>query len=171
MYRSMDDVVEENRLDYSHSIVKVVLTADVPKLGFGGKSFDDLRKGVVLNVWSWVADVLVSKGFAEYVTKPPVATTLMQMEWRERNNPGELQPVSKHFYAEFSKEVERDDYVGKKFLDIVTLRMMKVVNLAAKRLDGEVVRRMTPEEEALYKRVYVAVDEWLKAVTGRKGEK
>jgi DNA replication initiation complex subunit (GINS family) len=41
--------------------------------------------------------------------------------------------------------------------------MMKIVALAAKRLDGEVVRKLTPEEEALYREVYTTVDKWNKS--------
>jgi hypothetical protein len=32
MALGVEDVLEENRLDYMHTVVKVVLTADLPKL-------------------------------------------------------------------------------------------------------------------------------------------
>ncbi len=163
-------VVEENRIENLHSVVKVVLTVDVPRLSYAGRTFEELKKGTVLNVWKWVADVLVSRRCAEYVAKQSLANQLLQIEWREKNNPGELQPLQKHFYVESLREGVRDDYVEKKLRDIVTMRLMKIVSIAAKRLDGEIVRRMTPEEEALYRAVYRVVDEWLRAIGSGDGD-
>ncbi|MDW8083873.1 MAG: hypothetical protein RMI49_01545 [Candidatus Caldarchaeum sp.] len=167
MFRAFAEVIDENRLDYLHSTTKIVLTTDIPRLCFGGKSYEDLKKGVVLNVWNWVADILVSKGYAEHVSKPTVASQLVQTEWREKNNPAELQSIPKHFYVEVSKTAAYDDNVRKRFLDIVTMRMTKIVSIAAKRLEGDIVRRMTPEEENLYRRVFRIVDEWVNAVLSR----
>jgi DNA replication initiation complex subunit (GINS family) len=78
--------------------------------------------------------------------------------------------LQKHFYVESLREGVRDDYVEKKLRDIVTMRLMKIVSIAAKRLDGEIVRRMTPEEEALYRAVYRVVDEWLRAIGSGDGD-
>ncbi|MEM4274253.1 MAG: hypothetical protein QW420_07855 [Candidatus Caldarchaeum sp.] len=169
MFTGLRDVVEENRVENLHSMVKVMLTVDVPRLSYAGRSLEDLKKGTVLNVWRWVADVLVARRCAEYVSKQSLANQLLQIEWREKNNPGELQPLQKHFYVELLREGVQDDYVVKKLRDILTMRMMKIVSIAAKRLDGEIVRRMTPEEEALYKAVYRVVDEWLKAIGSGEG--
>ncbi|MCS6784348.1 MAG: hypothetical protein RMI43_01730 [Candidatus Caldarchaeum sp.] len=169
MYASSDEAVAENRLDYLHATTKIVLTADVQRLSFGGKTYEDLKKGTVLNVWNWVAEVLVSKGYAEHAPRPSLANQLMQVEWREKNNPADLQPLPKHFYAEVSSNIVADDYAAKKFMDIVTMRMMKIVSIAAKRLEGEIVRKMTPEEEVLYRNVFRVVDDWVRAVLSGRG--
>lgn len=169
MLRRVAEIFDENVLDYLHSFSKIVLTSDIPALDFGGKTFEDLKKGVVISVWNWVADVLVSSGYAEYVSKPPLSNQLMQFEWREKTNPSDLQPLPKHFYAEVSRDI-RDELVQKRLLDVATMRMMKVIALAAKRLEGDVLRRLTPEEETLYRRVFQVVDEWMQAVGSKKGE-
>ena len=157
------DVFEENRLEYLHTVVKVVLTADLPKLVVGGRVIEETRKGSVLNIWLWAADLLVKMGLAEYVSKPPSTTLLMQLEWKEKNNPSEIQPLPRHFYVEWAREVEKGDTeVAKRLADILTMRIMKIVSLAAKRLDGEVVRKLTPEEEALYREIYTTVEKWHK---------
>jgi len=157
------DVFEENRLEYLHTVVKVVLTADLPKLVVGGRVIEETRKGSVLNIWLWAADLLVKMGLAEYVSKPPSTTLLMQLEWKEKNNPSEIQPLPRHFYVEWAREVEKGDTeVAKRLADILTMRIMKIVSLAAKRLDGEVVRKLTPEEKALYREIYTTVEKWHK---------
>lgn len=171
MIRSAGDVVDENRLDYLHSMTKIILTVDLPRLNFGGKTYENLQKGNVLNVWHWVAETLVSNGYAEYASKPSLANQLMQVEWREKNNPLELQPLPKHFYPETSEAVVLDEYLEKKLHDIITMRMMKIVSLAAKRLDGDIAPRTTPEEEFLYRKVFNIVDEWMKTVSPKRGEK
>ncbi|MEM0440839.1 MAG: hypothetical protein QXF45_04625 [Candidatus Caldarchaeum sp.] len=168
MSKRVTEIFEENALDYLHSVSKIVLTTEIPTLSFAGKNFEDLKRGVVLNVWNWVADVLVSHGFAEYVSKPSLSTQLMQVEWREKTNPSDLQPLPKHFYAEMSRSAD-DEYIQKRLLDVATMRMMKVMMLAAKRLEGDVLRKLTPEEEALYRLVFKVVDEWMRAVGSKKG--
>jgi DNA replication initiation complex subunit (GINS family) len=66
--------------------------------------------------------------------------------------------------VEWAREVEKGNTeAAKRLADILTIRMMKIVALAAKRLDGEVVRKLTPEEEALYREVYTTVDKWNKS--------
>ncbi|MEM2652590.1 MAG: hypothetical protein QXU87_11030, partial [Candidatus Caldarchaeum sp.] len=60
MASDIASVVSETRLEYLHSNVKIVLTTDVSKLSYAGKTVEDLKKGSVVNVWQWVADVLVS---------------------------------------------------------------------------------------------------------------
>jgi|YNPMSStandDraft_1061717.scaffolds.fasta_scaffold20081_2 hypothetical protein len=164
MALGVEDVLEENRLDYMHTVVKVVLTADLPKLVVCGHVYEDTPKGSLLNMWLWAADTLVKMGLAEYLSKPPSTTLLMQLEWKEKNNPSEIQPLPKHFYVEWAREVEKGNTeAAKRLADILTIRMMKIVALAAKRLDGEVVRKLTPEEEALYREVYTTVDKWNKS--------
>ncbi|MEM4302794.1 MAG: hypothetical protein QW470_00165 [Candidatus Caldarchaeum sp.] len=170
----MDDgierVVHEIRLEYLHTPVKIMITADVAKLSYAGKTVEDLKKGTVVNVWQWVAEVIVSMGYAEYVSKPLTATQLMQLEWREKNNPADIQPLDKHFYIEWTKEAEKGDRdVVRRLADIITMRMMKIIGLAAKRLDGDIVKKLTPEEEVLYRRVYSIVERWIKVMTPKGG--
>ena len=169
MDRVFEEVAEANELEYMNTMVRVSLLRDLPKVSVGGRTWENLKKGDVISVWQWVGETLVSERIAEYVEKPLSPQQLLQIEWRERNNPSELQNLGRHFYCEMRRIIRGGDgeEVRRKQMDIVTLRMMKVVQLAAKRVGGDVLRRMTPEELALYERVLSTVNEWIEAVAGR----
>lgn len=170
MVDDIASVIEDSLLEYLHTPVKVVLTSELNRLAYAGKTVEDLKAGSVVSVWRWVAEVLVSSGCAEYVSKPTPSSQLMQVEWREKNNPTDLQPLAKHFYFEWMKEAERGDRdVARRLTDVMTMRVSKIVALAAKRLDGEIVKKLTPEEEVLYRNVYRIVDEWVGRMTADKG--
>ncbi len=168
----VDDIVEainENLLEYLHTPVKIMVTKDISKINYAGKTINDLKKGSVLNVWQWVADVLISMECAEYVSKPLTTTQLMQLEWREKNNPGDIQPVPKFFYVEWLREAAKGDKeASRRVADIMTMRMIKVVLVAAKRLDGEILKKMTPEEEVLYRKIYSIVERWIKSLSPKE---
>jgi len=171
MEEEVGEVAEETRLEYMNNSVKVVLTTDVPKFTVAGKTYENLSKGAVINVKQWVADVLVSAGLADYVARTYNVNQLMQVEWREKNNPSDLQPLPRYFYVEWARAAnEGDKELAKRLKDILTMRLMKIVSLAAKRLDGEVVKKMTPEETALHNAVYKIVDRWTRSFNLEGGE-
>ncbi|MCS6769631.1 MAG: DNA replication complex GINS family protein [Candidatus Caldarchaeum sp.] len=171
MVNDVAEVIDENLLEYMHVGVKVVLNSNVQRLTYAGKTVEDLKPGSVVNLWRWVADVLVSAGYAEYASKPSTSSQLMQVEWREKNNPSDLQALPRHFYLDWLREAEKGDKeVARRLTDIMTMRLMKIVALAAKRLDGEIVKKLTPEEEALYRSVFKMVDEWVSRMFSKRGD-
>jgi len=164
--RVFEGVVEANELEYMNSLVKISILRDLPKISVGGRTLENLKKGDVISVWQWVGETLVAERVAEFVEKPVTPQQLLQIEWRERNNPSELQKLGKYFYCEV-RRIKDGEEVRRRLMDIVTLRMMKVVQLAAKRVGGDVLTRMTPEEQALYEKVLSTVNEWIESVAGR----
>ncbi len=171
MIDDIAEAIDENLLEYLHTPVKIVVTKDIPRINYAGKTIDDLKKGSVINVWQWVADVLISMGCAEYVSKPLTTTQLMQLEWKEKNNPGDIQPIPKFFYVGWLREAAKGDReVSRRIADIITMRMMKVVFVAAKRLDGEILKKLTPEEEVLYRKIYSIVEQWVRLLSPKEGE-
>jgi len=85
--RVFEEVAEANELEYMNTMVRVSLLRDLPKVSVGGRTWENLKKGDVISVWQWVGETLVSERIAEYVEKPLSPQQLLQIEWRERNNP------------------------------------------------------------------------------------
>lgn len=172
MRSGFEDVVEENELEYLNSPTKVVLLRDLAKISVGGRNLENVKKGSVISVWQWVGERLVGEQAAEYVEKPISLQQLLQIEWRERSSPSELQELRRFFYCEIRRAIRDSggEEMRRKLTDIITLRMMKIVQLAAKRVGGDFLRRMTPEEQALYTRIFHTVNEWMAAVAGMGGE-
>lgn len=169
--KMFEEAVEENELEYMNSAVRVTLLRDVPKISAGGKNLENMKRGSVISVWQWVGEKLVAEQLAEYVDKPISLQQLFQIEWRERNSPSELQELNKFFYCEVRRAIRDSgsEEMKRKVIDIITLRMMKIVQLAAKRVGGDFLRHLTPEELALYDRIFHTVSEWLDAVGGKDG--
>ncbi|GBC68752.1 hypothetical protein HRbin01_00437 [archaeon HR01] len=167
LYTKFTDVAKLNELEYLNTPVKVKILRDIEKITVAGRVYEDLKAGSILTIFLWVGEKLVENHVAEFVDKPINLTHLYQIEWRERNNPADLQPLGKFFYCEARRAVRvtGSEEMGRKLLDIMTLRLMKIVQLAAKRIGGEVLRKMTPEEQVLYENIYGVVGEWMESVS------
>ncbi|MCS7125935.1 MAG: DNA replication complex GINS family protein [Aigarchaeota archaeon] len=174
---SIEAVVEEFKkllktieVEYENSEKKVTLTRDIQRLVLPGQVFENLRKGTVLSVAKWAASRLHEAGVIEYGERTLDMKSLVQLEWKEKNNPGELQEVPRYFYLMIKEEEAKlDSTLRSIVVDIISLRMHKILGFAAKRVDVSLVENLSREEEALYKAVKNLIDAWLRYVTPTGG--
>ncbi len=162
------DRLEELRLEYLNSTTRITFTRDIPKLIVSGQVFEDVKKGSIIYVKQWLAQRLVEMNVAEWADKPPSLQQLMQLEWREKNNPLELQSLPRYFYMESKRaaSISGDERIREMVKDIMTLRMAKIIQFAVKKMKSEVAKKLTPEEELLYNYVSRLVEEWERGVMG-----
>lgn len=154
------------RLEYENSEKKVTLLKDVQRLVLPGQVFENLRKGTTLTISKWAASKLLDAGIVEYGDKVIDLKTLIQLEWKEKNNPGELQELPKYFYLMSREDIDKLDQNTKNIImDIISLRLNKILGFTSKRIDVSLVENLTREEELLYDAVRSIIDEWLKSIS------
>lgn len=167
------EVLRAVEVEYENSQAQVVLSKDVQKLTLLGQVLENLRAGAPLKVYRWVARRLVEAGVAKPSEKVLEQRNILQLEWRERNNSSELQPAPEYFYLRVLEEA-RGDKGARELLprvkDIYSLRLNKILSLAAKRVSPSMVENITTEERALYEAILAVVEEWFKFVASWEGE-
>jgi len=96
----LEEKLKEMELEYLNSSVKVALKRDIPKLEALGEVFTDLKSGAVIRVRRWMAEKLVEAGAAQQDSQQVTPAVIRQIEWRERNNPTDLQRLPDFFYQD-----------------------------------------------------------------------
>ncbi len=169
----LKEKMEELKLEYLNTMSRIIFTRDVQNLTIGGQVIENAKKGDVMYVKRWIGEALVNLNLAEWVDKGINMQQLLQIEWRERNNLQDLQPIPRYFYIEsmWSVEKTKDARITEKVRDILKLRMAKIVQHATKGMKSEVVKKLTPEEEILYNYVMVFSSKWEKLTFSYEGNK
>jgi len=165
------DLIEEGtkelELEYLNSTAKVTITRDIPRLSISGQVFENVKKDSILQVRQWMAEKMVETGVAQRTDHEVTVQQLMQLEWKEKNSVTELQPLGRYFYVEARRSAEHGPpELGERLRDIATLRMLKILNYASRRVRPDIRGRLTPEEEMLFQSVSVLVEEWMKRILG-----
>ena len=93
--------------------------------------------------------------------------------WRERNNSRELQPAPEFFYLKVLEEAREGDFkeLLPRIEDIYSMRLNKLLALAAKRVSPRMIENITQEERFLYQAILAIVEEWFRFVGAWGGEK
>ncbi|MCF8885501.1 MAG: hypothetical protein QW655_06585 [Nitrososphaerota archaeon] len=156
-------------IEYENSEKKIVISKDTQRLTLPGQIYENLKKGTTLSIARWIIPKLVEAGLVEREEKSNDLMFLKQLEWKEKNNPRELQEVSRYFYLEMKQEYERDPQLKSILMDIISLRLHKIIGFAAKRIDPSLIQNLTREEEVLYQTIRSIVDEWLRYVSPSGG--
>lgn len=169
----LEEKLKEMELDYLNSRVKVTLMRDIPRLEAFGEVFTDLKKGAVIRVRRWAAERLVEAGAAQHDSQPVTPAVIRQIEWRERNNPGDLQKLPDYFYQDAWNLISggqrrvgvRDPALHAMLLDVASLRVAKILRLSRRDAMEELLEKFTPEERLLHRAVRRLVEAWQRKVT------
>ena len=169
----LEEKLKELELDYLNSSVKVTLTRDIPKLEAFGEVFTDLKRGAVIRVRRWIAEKLVEAGAAQHDSQLITPAVIRQIEWRERNNPTDLQKLPDFFYQDAwnlisvnqSRMRVRDPTLHAMLLDVASLRVAKILRFSRREPMEELLDKLTPEEKLLHEAVRRVVEVWQRNVT------
>jgi len=169
----LEEKLKELELDYLNSNVKVTLTRDIPKLEAFGEVFTDLKRGAVIRVRRWMAGKLVEAGAAQHDSQSITPAVIRQIEWRERNNPTDLQKLPDFFYQDAwnlisvnqSRMRVRDPTLHAMLLDVASLRVAKILRFSRREPMEELLDKLTPEEKLLHEAVRRVVEVWQRNVT------
>ncbi len=148
-------------VEFENSLEEVILLKDIQKLNLPSGQLINLKAGSSLRVYHWVAEKLFEKGLASPAEDLLDMKTILQLRWKERNDPAELQPLPRYFYSKVKKLASSgESEIMAQLRDIYSLRLAKIMGFAAKRIPASMVRNLTAEEEAFYEQLLSLVNAW-----------
>ncbi len=165
---SIQTVVDEFRqalrrieVEFENSMDEVSMLKDVQKLVLPSGSIENIRAGASLRIYRWIAEKLIEKDLAKPVEDILDLKTILQLRWKERSNPAELQPLPRYFYLRARKALrDQASELTPHLKDIYSLRLTKIMSLAAKRVPESAVENLTAEEKVLYECLLSLVNAW-----------
>ncbi len=170
--------------------VKVLVLRDLTDI-FNGEELLRLGKGMEIDLPRWLADYLVTKGYAKYskeidITK--LSKEVSKYRFLENKHKEDPYPVQlpKNFYklikvvSQKAREKVKEEYVddmgdilnimnrivkiSNDISEIAELRLMKMIKhiITSKEIPVELIERCTPEEIALIKELKDDMEVWYK---------
>jgi hypothetical protein len=148
-------------VEFENSLEEVILLKDVQKLVLPSGALTGLKAGSSLRVYHWVAEKLFERELAKPAEDLLDMKAVLQLRWKEKSNPAELQPLPRYFYLKVRRIAsgggsELMMHLG----DIYSLRLAKIMSFAAKRIPASMVRNLTVEEEVFYEQLLGLVNAW-----------
>lgn len=148
-------------MEYKNSLEEVILLKDIQKLILPSGVFSNLKAGSSLRIYHWVAKKLFEKELAKPAEDLLDIKTILQLRWKEKSNPAELQPLPRYFYLKVKRLTSESGLELLMHLkDIYSLRLAKIMSFAAKRIPVSMVRNLTVEEEVFYEQLLELVNTW-----------
>ena len=157
-------------VEFENSLEEILLLKDIQRISLPSGALEDLKAGASLRIYRWAARKLIEKGLAKPAEGFLDLKTVLQLKWKERNEPGELQPLPAYFYLRARQELSKgDSEILQHLRDIYSLRLSKIMSFAAKRTPASMIENLTPEEEVLYENLLGIVNAWYEFVGGGGG--
>jgi hypothetical protein len=168
--------------------IRVIANRNYPEVKLAGLSVGPFEEGNEYEVPYWIAIELQKFGVVHLREEQTLdSSTLYKIHWKERaQSAGQLSSLPEDFYpktrrliAELKEDVAKKpekmrEYERTKHLiiDIVNLRLRKIVSLAAASAQTEqFLKNLTKEERILYEELYKKINRWKNEILGYKGEK
>lgn len=168
----LDGCLKDIEVEYENSLCRVTARKNIQGLEVHGKALDEVKQGSVIQLRRWLAKKLVDEGLVEFYDPKVDMNYISQLIWREKRSPAELQEVPRNFYQElrecinelYSKDREKAEELRRKLVDIVSIRLSKVISCVSKRMKPDVGFKMLPEEEVLFNILLAIVNAWVSRI-------
>ena len=147
------------KVEFENSLEEIMLLKDIQRLNLPSGLIENLKAGTSLRIYRWAANRLIEKGLAKPVEEILDLKKVLQLRWKEKNDPGELQPLPDYFYLRVKNETPNDEILPH-LKDIYSLRLSKIMSFAAKRIPPSMIENLTAEEEVLYEHLLGIVNVW-----------
>ena len=157
-------------VEFENSLEEVLVLKDIQKLNLPSGAVENLKAGSSLRVYHWVAERLFEKEIAKPAEDLLDMKTILQLRWKEKSEPAELQPLPSYFYLRVREAVSRGDSDLLPHLkDIFSLRLAKMMSFAAKRIPASMIENLTAEEKVFYEHLLSMVNAWYEFIEVKKG--
>ena len=157
-------------VEFENSLEEVLVLKDIQKLNLPSGAVENLKAGSSLRVYHWVAERLFEKEIAKPAEDILDMKTILQLRWKEKSEPAELQPLPSYFYLRVREAVSRGDSDLLPHLrDIFSLRLAKMMSFAAKRIPASMIENLTAEEKVFYEHLLSMVNAWYEFIEVKKG--
>ena len=177
MQLNISSKIEALDFMFQNSPVKVIANRSCPEIKLAGLTVGPFEEGNEYEVHYWIACKLEKFGVVRLRSEELLdATKLHKIQWKERvQTVGQLSELPKDFYpklrrlladlkGEMAKNPEKiREYEKAKYLalDILNLRLKKIVSIASAPAQTEqVLKNLTDEERFLYEKVYKLINKW-----------
>ena len=159
-------------VEFKNSLEEVLMLKDVQKLNLPSGAIENLKAGSSLRVYHWVAEKLFEKEVAKPAEDLLDMKTILQLRWKEKSEPAELQPLPSYFYLRVKKAVSQGDFdLIPHLKDIFSLRLAKMMSFAAKRIPASMIENLTAEEKVFYEHLLSIVNAWYEFIEVKKDER
>ncbi len=157
-------------VEFENSLEEVLVLKDIQKLNLPSGAVENLKAGSSLRVYHWVAERLFEKEIAKPAEDLLDMKTILQLRWKEKSEPAELQPLPSYFYLRVREAASRGDSDLLPHLrDIFSLRLAKMMSFAAKRIPASMIENLTAEEKVFYEHLLSMVNAWYEFIEVKKG--
>jgi hypothetical protein len=168
--------------------VRVIANRNCPEIKLAGLNVGPFEEGNEYEIQYWIASELQKSGVVRLRGEEMLdASMLYKIHWKERaqsagqpsNLPEDFYPKIRRVLAELKMEIAKQpekmreyEKIKHLFLDIVNLRLKKIVSLAATPVQTEqFLKSLTQEERLLYEKLYRNINQWKAEILELKGEK
>lgn len=159
-------------VEFENSLEEVLMLKDIQKLNLPSGAIENLKAGSSLRVYRWIAEKLFEKEVAKPAENLLDMKTILQLRWKEKSEPAELQPLPSYFYLRVREAASRESSDLLPHLkDIFSLRLAKMMNFAAKRIPASMVENLTAEEKVFYEHLLSMVNAWYEFIEVKKDER
>lgn len=172
---------------FENSFVKVVANRNCPEIKLAGLTVGPFEGGNEYEVYYWVARELEKFGVVRFRNEELLDTSkLHKIQWKERiQTTGQISELPKDFYpmirrylAELKKEMVKNPEKMREYekakdlaLDILNLRLKKIVLIASAPAQTEyILKSFTEEEKFLYEKINRFIAQWKNQLLTHDGE-
>jgi len=162
---------------FENSPVKVIANRNCPEIKLAGLTVGPFEEGNGYEVLYWIARELEKFGVVRFRNEEMLdSAKLYKIHWKERvQTAGQISELPKDFYPKlrrYLKRLKEDatkhpekmreyEKVKQLALDILNLRLKKIVSLASAPAQTEhFLRNLTAEERLLYEQIYRLISKW-----------
>ncbi|MBS7621463.1 DNA replication complex GINS family protein [Candidatus Bathyarchaeota archaeon] len=162
---------------FENSPVKVIANRNCPEIKLAGLTVGPFEEGSEYEILYWVAKELEKFGVVRLRNEDMLdSAKLYKIHWKERvQTAGQISELPRDFYPKLGRflkglkeqtsrhpEKMREYEKAKQLaLDILNLRLKKIVSLASAPAQTEhVLRNLTAEERLLYEQIYRLINKW-----------
>ncbi|MCS7096268.1 MAG: hypothetical protein RMK50_04325 [Nitrososphaerota archaeon] len=162
---------------FENSPVKVIANRNLHEIKLVGLSIGPFEEGAQYEVPYWIASKLEKAGVVRFRSEDSLdPLKLYKIQWKERlQAAGQLSEFPKDFYPKFRRylsqikvEIVKNpekmrEYEKAKYLamDIVNLRLKKILSLASTPATStQIIKSLTEEERILYGKIHHLIEEW-----------
>lgn len=162
---------------FENSPVKVIANRNCPEIKLAGLTVGPFEEGNEYEVFYWIAKELEKFGVVRLRNEDLLdSAKLYKIHWKERvQTGGQVSELSRDFYPKlrrYLKELKEEasrhpekmreyDKAKQLALDILNLRLKKIVSLASAPAQTEhVLRNLTAEERLLYEQIFRLINRW-----------
>jgi len=175
----VSNVIKTLDFMFENGPIKVIANADLPEIRLVGLVVGPFEEGNSYEIPFWVARKLEKQGIIRFRDEDLLdSAKLYKIQWKERLQtavqlsefPGDFYPKIRRYLSELKKEAVKSpekmrEYEKAKYLavDIINLRLRKIVSLASTPVHAaHVLKNVTDEERFLYERISKIIEEWKK---------